>query len=311
MHLALLAFLAVSAPETSYPSELWHKAWTDSLDWLGGGGGMVATLIVFGLTFFASWRKEGRTAARQFLVSGIKGAGVVVAAWILILVMHLCVISPAALNTEKQAAIDSLKDAQKAATPAPIRIDVLDTEGRKKIEELQSELVKTKEALQNAITTGQSNPLDNPIASARFSAVINFKSRKEELATHMSGAIIYLGREGSDKKGAAMLHGGTSLRSSDGHGHSRLIIDCPFDAPYMGKPIRTLTEASFIQVEFADDFVPIDTELDAGRIVLVLNNQVTLSFEIPAQVVKEKLNGKPGFVVNDIQNGLKPLLTPP
>lgn len=272
---------------------------------------MIGIGIFASTMFVLRCRKRHRDVTKQLKDVGIASL-FTGGAFVVVFLFHALLLTPKVLVEESQAAKKTAEDAVAKvakATPPPITIDFLDAESRKQIQELKQDLSAANETIRRQ--RSEVDPLGKPIASARFTIVINFDNKKEERMITMSGAFIYLGAEGADKKGTALLWADAPQRSSDGECHSRLIATCPFDAPYMGKPIRALAEALFIQIEFADDFVPIDTELEGGQVVLVLNEQVTLNFSIPAQVVKEKLNDHPAIIIKDIQDGLSPLLTPP
>lgn len=177
----------------------------------------------------------------------------------------------------------------------------VDTLG-KKLEEANSTITRQQSA---------NDPLNKPITSARFTLLINFKEKKEALSNYFgSGAGASLG-----VGDLVLLGGATADHNSDGNGHSRVVFDCPFDVSSMGKPVRSLSDARFLELQFADGFVPIDTELDDSRVVIVINNEITLNFEIPAQSVTrqiDRLNEKGTWIRTwDIQKGLAPLTKQP
>jgi hypothetical protein len=93
----------------SYGSQVWQHALEDSIEWVGGVGGIILSVVIFGITAFLSWKQEGRKAMTRVIISGLKGAGVVCAAWLLILVAHLCVLAPKRLFEDKQEQIADLQ----------------------------------------------------------------------------------------------------------------------------------------------------------------------------------------------------------
>ena len=177
------------------------------------------------------------------------------------------------------------------STPPPVRLDVhehgVDEESRNRLKELE----------------GKFDPLNKPITTAQFTLLITFQDRKDTLGLSIgSGAFAALAVGKS-----ALLSASTAEHISDADGHARAVMDCPFDAPYMGKPVKSLTAAEYIQLEFADGFVPINTDIASGQVVLVINNEVKLIFDIPPQKVTDKLDGQPGLILRDIKKGLEPL----
>ena len=92
----------------SYGSQVWQRALGDSIDWMGGAGGIISSVIIFAITVFLSWKQKGRKAING-LISSLKGAGVVCAAWVLILLTQLCVLAPKALVEYKQKQISALE----------------------------------------------------------------------------------------------------------------------------------------------------------------------------------------------------------
>ena len=147
------------------------------------------------------------------------------------------------------------------------------------------------------------DPLEQPIASVTISLQINVENNKTSAGRNL-GAPSYIGL---GKGTQAILSGNAAEFMSDADGHYQILFACPVDDPYMGKPIRSLVDAEYIQMEFLESVIPLNTKIGGGKIVFVINNQVTLKCDIPAQVVKDKLDDHPAFLIKDIQSMLKPL----
>ena len=204
-----------------------------------------------------------------------------------------------------------LSEQPKSDEQPRIRLDVADEESRKEIIDLRKELASAQETIKKQQDVH--DPLSAPIASARFTLAINFKTKKEAASNYFGdGAAVML----VSKTGEQMLSGGVATHTSDGDGHSQVVIDCPYNAPSMGKPIRSLSEAHLLVLQFATGLVPLNTELNMSSVVLVVNNQVTLLFRIPAMTVINKTMGASGtegtaVIIQDLKDGLVPLTTPP
>jgi hypothetical protein len=106
-----------------------------------------------------------------------------------------------------------------------IKIDVADQEGRKEISDLKKELAAAQETIKKQ--QADRDPLSSPIASAKFTLVINFKSKKEAASNYFGSGAAVLLVSGANSR---MLDGGVAEHISDGDGHSQVVIDCPFNA---------------------------------------------------------------------------------
>ena len=277
---------------------------------------MIGIAIFLSPLFFLLCRKKhGRFRIR------LKEAAIVAATWVgaflLIFVVCLFVVTPKKLvttaredrNAEHTARIKAEGELEKAN----IELHAMTPgEQSQKISWLQSSvdtLGKKLEVANATISRQQSelDPLSKPIASAKFSVLINFQSLKEKASRYLGGGAAVALAKGTN----ALLEASAVEHFSDGDGHSRFLMDCAFDAPYMGKPTRALAETEYIQLYFRDTFAPIGIEISGGKVVLLINNQITLNFDIPAQTVSQQQDGYPVIVIRDVQKGLQPLLTPP
>jgi hypothetical protein len=219
----------------------------------------------------------------------------------LIVIAIYLIYSPYKLYNREHTARIVAEQNKPAQAPLPIKLDVADEESRKQIIDLRRELAEAQETIKKQNV--DRDPLSSPIGSAKFTLLVNFKDKKEPKSNYFgTGAAVALGVDGK-----TVIAGGTADHFSDGDGHSRVVFESPFDSPYMGKPVRSLSEAKYLQIQFADGFVPVDTELGAGRVVLLINSQVTLTFDVPAQKVTTKIPEGTMIVLTDVQQGLAPL----
>lgn len=269
----------------------------------------VIGLGIFGATLFLlklrRKHEEAKLRAREFL----EAAGVTAVCFVIFWVLYFGFFTPKRLLMEARRKTMPLPAGQAAAQPPPIKLDIMDTESRKEIQKLRKELATANETIDRQ--QSQLDPLAKPIASAKFTLAINFKDKKEAQSNYFGSGAAALLAVGTQ----VILGGGVAEHNSDGQGHSRVVFDCPFDVVSMGKPVRSLSEAQFLELQFADGFVPVDTELSEGKVVLLINNEITLTFEVPAQKVTQKLEGgtQQGTLIRitDIQKALAPLTTLP
>lgn len=103
------------------------------------------------------------------------------------------------------------------------------------------------------------------------------------------------------------------MHFSDGEGHSTYTIDASSDASAnMGKPIHSLCEAGYLQLVLSNHTLPVGTEIEESEVRLVVNNQITLNFKVPAQRAEIEIpTDGVAIFARDIRDGLAPLTTPP
>jgi hypothetical protein len=291
-----------------YYKELFSQAWFDTWEFvikepLRSIG--IATAI-FVISIVLHWYRKGfDQLMKDTVVIAVEGAAATIILFVVVFVVHVFVLTPKH-RYETVAA-------QVAPTPEQsprIRLDVADEESRKEISDLKKQLVIAQETIKQQ--QSERDPFSAPIASARFTLLINFVSIKEAASNYFGPGAAVLFASSTE----TMLSGGVAQHTSDGNGHSQAVIECPFDSPAIGKPIRSLAEAKFIGLQFSAGFVPADTELAPSRAVLLINNQINLTFEIPAQRVIQKIVAAGGaegtsIVLTDIRKGLAPLVTQP
>lgn len=181
----------------------------------------------------------------------------------------------------------------------PIKLDVADMEGRNEIASIRAIVDAANETLQH-----QQIDLDvlaKPIVSATFFIRLRVAGKKESPRHEpRSGAVVAL----SDTS-IVFLRGKTTERDSEEDGYSTFLLHCPFDRCYMGQPVRELARATHLDVFLDNEFAPVGSQVD-GNIMLVLNSQISLTFEIRTIVVRQS-ESLPFIVITDIKNGLEPL----
>ena len=72
------------------------------------------------------------------------------------------------------------------------------------------------------------------------------------------------------------------------------------DAPAVGKRIDMLRTAKYLQAGIKE--VPTNSTIVRGKVVLVINSQIHLEFQVPAQVTENRR-----VFGRDISTGMKPL----
>jgi hypothetical protein len=181
---------------------------------------------------------------------------------------------------------------------------VTDTDAHAKIVAQQKQIAAEEAELLKLRNEALERPLDEPIASARVMVFFTVSNNKQP-ATQMDGQVSAV----AFAKGASVLfQGGTFIHNSDGNGNYNLTVDFPMNDPYMGKSVRSIADAEYIQIEFDKDFVPLNTNLTGGQVILTINNRVTLKFKIPAQNVTQIIRqDRPAISVRDLDEGLAPL----
>lgn len=209
-----------------------------------------------------------------------------------------------------------LLDQHTSAAAAPITVNanitgVSDMEARANLTKTREELNATKAALaESRKRIGELDPLLQPIASASISVAVSIPSDIRKMNDYLGdGAVAYLmlGKE-------VMIGGSIGQHYTDGKGNIRFAFECNQNSPQIGKPIKSLAEAEYILVGFKQTFVPLNTEVVSGEVIIVINNQVRLRFVVPKQTLSEQAPiGEMATLmfIRDIKDGLKPLATPP
>ena len=181
-------------------------------------------------------------------------------------------------NVEHSARLVAERKVKSPPEPTPLKLDVADLDARE-------ELKQTKQRLASAYATiRELDPLRQPIASVRITGNISMPTDKRAASDYIGGGVIVFLVRGA----TSMLAGHVGEQHVDGKGNIRFAIQCDPDDPdntYMGKPIEKLAEAEYIQVAFKQTDVPINSQVAGGKITFVVNNQITLSFSVPAQTL--------------------------
>jgi len=82
------------------------------------------------------------------------------------------------------------------------------------------------------------------------------------------------------------------------------------DTP-MGKPMSILASADNIELIFKKGGIPTNTWLVKGQITFILNGQIPLQFDIPAQHLNHQPDENPLVTVQDLANGFAPITQHP
>jgi hypothetical protein len=287
-----------SAPQMDYLWQLFRKAWSQTWDAVFNSPFITVLLaiLVFAISTFIHWQRKGFSDVKDVLVIGLEGAIATGIVFVIVFAFHFLFLTPKRVNESLIAQIHP------GLVEEPrIRIDVADTDARK-------ELAKTKTKLDQAYKTIDAlSPLKQPIASVRITVTASIPSDKSGASEYVGqGAIVWL-----SKGDTALLSANAGDHSSDGKGNISFVAECSPDNSYMGKPIGRLTDAEYIQVAFAQEYMPINSIVTGGKVTFVVNNQVTLNFSVPRQTLAvERELGRMATLmfVRDLKDGLAPLL---
>jgi hypothetical protein len=146
------------------------------------------------------------------------------------------------------------------------------------------------------------DPSKKPIASAMATVTVDVLTDDPQQSAFGLGGWVAFG-SGHD----TLLMGYTQQTYATGPNDKgiaeyRIVCTSPGDSPYMGKPISKLLDSQYIQSVFNEKFLPIHVQVTGGKVVWVINNAVTLAFEIPPQRAEKK-----GIFIWDLNDGMKPL----
>jgi hypothetical protein len=157
-------------------------------------------------------------------------------------------------------------------------------------------------------------PLKQEIAAVRFTVIIDFKSPKEGHVRDLDSgmAIILVVPSGKKDEDRGILWGTTFEHVSNGQGESRFVIDAPFDTYSMGKTVSSLADVDKIVMHFKEQFMPVGADIEGGQVVMVVNNQITVNFKIPPQVVSQRLDSeKTAIMLKNVKKEMRQVIKPP
>jgi hypothetical protein len=224
--------------------------------------------------------------------------------WVLFLVLAVAIVALVHCHDPWREPKKAINPAQQLSPPITFDINQTDAEARKRIETLERQLKLANETIGRQQV--ELDPLGKPIASVRFTVSIDMLDRNDPGHDIDSSMLLILGN--GDK---GILWGTTTEHFETEQGHRRYFIDVPFDAAQMGKPVATLSEADRIIMQFKENMVPLGTKIAGGQIAMLVNNQITVVFEIPAQTIEKKANDHPVIIVRNIQSEMKKVIKQP
>jgi hypothetical protein len=176
----------------------------------------------------------------------------------------------------------------------------------KPINEGLNSLLQKVDALQKAMLDNSLNPLKEPIASAVATVTVNLKTVNPRGNSLGPGGIVAFGRgpNGLLIGGVNQMQGWTT---PDGISHYRIAAPCQSDDTYMGKPVESLSDAQYIQIDLSA--IPPNTDILGGSVVWVINSRITLKFDIPPQ----RSSSQSHLMIGDLSSGMSVLrgITPP
>ncbi len=254
---------------------------------------VIALGIFFGTFWFLRCRKQHEEAKRALRDFGI-AALITACAFLVVFLLNVLIFTPAALYSEEHAAKKEAEKAKtaaenalKSATPAPITFDVKDVEVRKELETVKTELAAANKAMKERRI--EADPLDKPLLSARFFIVL--KRRQDESKKEKPSSITDYGPSTGAalmKDGQLLIMGSTIQYFNEGDGGLNFTVNCSFDNPMMGKPVRSLAEnARSLVLNFPAYLLPAGIEIESASVTLIINSQNTVTLNIPKFVVTD------------------------
>jgi hypothetical protein len=161
-------------------------------------------------------------------------------------------------------------------------------------EEINISLKKIVERLE------QQDPLRQPIASCTATVTIYVKS-DEQVNSHFidRGGYVAIAR-GSEAILQASSHESWGKQTGQGVVVYRGVFSTPADSSAVGKPIKSLMDGQYLQIEFAK--MPENAVVTKGKVIFVLNDLTRLEFNIPEQRATDRQ-----IFVRELSAGMKPL----
>jgi len=172
-------------------------------------------------------------------------------------------------------------------------------------------LLEKVDSFQKILKNSKSNPLNEPIASASATATVDVLTDDKPSANMGWGGLVLFASANNE----VMLMGTTinnaTLPSESGKGRFRIVCDCPVDSPSMGKSVNNLASASYIQIAFRKEIIKPNTKILGGQVIWVINNRITLKFDVPEQVTGPYGNDLSVLFIRSLTDGLSPLIMEP
>lgn len=203
---------------------------------------------------------------------------------------------------------------EKAKTPAPIKLDVADLEGRRDLRETRDQLLLDLEKAKKKIMQLESesrDPMSQPIASAVATAIIKIESKSQSGLASNSGLGTNISLcDGNSGFLIAMTANYMSLNSAIGEAEYKITAECSVEDPYMGHPVSDILKLGYIQITISSGIVPNGAKILGGSVTWVINNAITFKFDIPKQIAGNQ-NSNSLIFIRGGGEGLKTILKSP
>ena len=199
----------------------------------------------------------------------------------------------------------------KNVTPAPARVEVVqaDPQVREELKATREELAVAKKTI-HALRL-ESDPLSKPIASAQVTIALKFSEAiGDQSETNMAGAILAvalveertLSLGSSEQPEPLLILESSHYEVTDNQLHAQGTMR--FEPTLVGKTIRSLKSATFLQLELPPNF---RSEAAGGSVTIVLNGSTSLAFKIPPQTPSQRLGNISAYKIFDIKETLRAL----
>lgn len=281
---------------------------------------ILGAIVLMTVVVYSRWKRiEDFWAALRASTAFVISSAVLFA---VIFIWHLSFITPKKLveqaDADKktaEAAAQQLRSQVAAPSSTPIQLDVrehgVDSESRERIDSLQKQLNIANETIRTL--ESRSDVFGAPISAAQFDIVVRFAEPLSGASVIGSGPVIGVAlieqraiSLGSNESPEPLLIGDASqYQTNDNELHA--VATMRFDSKVIGKTVRSLTNATFLQLELPPD---IRSEVVGGTVRLVVNGSIPLTFKIPPHTVSQPMGNVSVYRIFEVKETLRALDTP-
>lgn len=304
-----------------YWKRLIYESWVST--WELVVGQPVSRLVILGAIILMTIVVYRRWKRIEDYWSALRGSAAFVlssaALFSAIFIWHVLVITPKKIvdqaNADKsraEAAAEQLRGQVAAPSSTPLQVDIrqhgVDAESREQITTLKKQLDTANETIR--ALESRSDPLAAPIASAQFEIYIKFATTVPDSgASTLGGPALSVAlaeqREISlspEQPEPLLIADGTQydIRNNE----FRALATMRFDSRLVGKTIRSLKSATFLQLELPGQ---VPSEVATGTVMLVLNGGVSLTFKLSPNTPSQIMGDSRVFRILDVKEAFRGL----
>ena len=189
------------------------------------------------------------------------------------------------------------------ATPTQIDVHETDPEVRARLTETQRELEKANQKIASL------SPVNASVVSASATVNIYFTLDGRRQMVYMEPEIFVAIASGTHAiiVETATATSAASVNSDATKDVLSFVVECPSDGPSIGTPVKNLISADTVAMVCGTNLIGSGVKVIGGNVIWVINNIITLRFNIPEQISRSYPQGGSEIIISDLKDGIKPL----